>query len=277
MSTPREDSPGKICVFCGADCASRPRTKDSRGRYYCQPCYQQALKEARARPAAPKAAPSAPPRPPQAPPVRPAAPARRPAPARAPVAIAPADGADALADLMELETAAAALPEGAVCRGCGSALPPGAVLCTNCGLNLKTGRQAAAAAVAEPAVQAAKAKTGGGLKLDGVTGMLTTPLGATAIQALIVLAVFGVAKSSDGLAAPALILLQVYSLAVGIWVLVSAFREGVGTGLLCLCVPFYALYFVLVKNSNPHLKGAFGVSVLATICGVMLKSALPGM
>ncbi len=33
----------KICVICGQDCSNCPRTKDPRGRYYCQPCYERAL------------------------------------------------------------------------------------------------------------------------------------------------------------------------------------------------------------------------------------------
>ncbi len=31
--------PPKICVACGQDCSGKPRTKDPRGQYYCQECY----------------------------------------------------------------------------------------------------------------------------------------------------------------------------------------------------------------------------------------------
>jgi hypothetical protein len=41
MSTP--SNAGKICVSCGEDVAAKPRTKDAKGRYYCQPCYQKAI------------------------------------------------------------------------------------------------------------------------------------------------------------------------------------------------------------------------------------------
>lgn len=33
----------KLCVICREDCAGRPRTKDAKGQYYCQPCYDDAL------------------------------------------------------------------------------------------------------------------------------------------------------------------------------------------------------------------------------------------
>lgn len=40
----------KICVKCGTDCAGKPRTKDSKGRYMCRPCAD-AVEQARAEPA----------------------------------------------------------------------------------------------------------------------------------------------------------------------------------------------------------------------------------
>ncbi len=50
----------KTCVLCGEDCSGKPRTKDARGRYYCQPCYDEAKRQVDAR----KAAAAAPPPPP---------------------------------------------------------------------------------------------------------------------------------------------------------------------------------------------------------------------
>jgi hypothetical protein len=47
--------PAKLCVFCGADCAGRPRTKDAQGRYYHKECYEKVMKERRAQ-AAPRGA-----------------------------------------------------------------------------------------------------------------------------------------------------------------------------------------------------------------------------
>jgi hypothetical protein len=36
----------KVCVICGQDVADRPRTKDSRGHYYCKECYRAAAAQA---------------------------------------------------------------------------------------------------------------------------------------------------------------------------------------------------------------------------------------
>ena len=44
------EAASKICVKCGTDCAGKPRTKDSKGRYMCRPCAD-AVEQARAEPA----------------------------------------------------------------------------------------------------------------------------------------------------------------------------------------------------------------------------------
>lgn len=38
----------KICVICGEDCSGRPRIKDSKGRYYCKSCHEEALRRKQA-------------------------------------------------------------------------------------------------------------------------------------------------------------------------------------------------------------------------------------
>jgi hypothetical protein len=45
-----------------------------------------------------------------------------------------------------------------------------------------------------------------------------------------------------------------FSLGMHIAVAVAAFREGVGTGLLALCIPLYALYFVFKTSDSDTLK-----------------------
>ncbi len=54
----------------------------------------------------------------------------------------------------------------------------------------------------------------------------------------------------------------VYSLTVHIMVLVAAFRDSVGTGFMALCIPFYALYFVLRDDDNPTLKILYPIGVI---------------
>jgi uncharacterized membrane protein YfcA len=38
----------------------------------------------------------------------------------------------------------------------------------------------------------------------------------------------------------------------GIWLLVEAFKEEVIQGVLCLCVPCYALYYAFARLDSPH-------------------------
>lgn len=59
MASPNQ-SGGKICAICHEDCSSRARTKDRAGRYYCQECFDAAMKKKAAR----KKAVAAPPPPP---------------------------------------------------------------------------------------------------------------------------------------------------------------------------------------------------------------------
>lgn len=64
-----------------------------------------------------------------------------------------------------------------------------------------------------------------------------------------------------------------YMLVVGIAVLVTAFKESVGTGFMTLCIPFYALYFVFVKSESDTLKFTYGLSLILGIAfQVALKS-----
>ncbi|MHC4949257.1 MAG: hypothetical protein ACYTG1_13545 [Planctomycetota bacterium] len=35
-----QNTSGKTCVYCGEDCADRPRIRDPKGRYSCQACLE---------------------------------------------------------------------------------------------------------------------------------------------------------------------------------------------------------------------------------------------
>ena len=66
----------------------------------------------------------------------------------------------------------------------------------------------------------------------------------------------------------------------GIIILVGAFRESVGQGLLCLCIPFYILYFAFAKFESEK-KGLIiaiwlGGSIIGNILQVMAASAAIG-
>lgn len=57
-----------------------------------------------------------------------------------------------------------------------------------------------------------------------------------------------------------------YVLAVHIVTTIHAFQnEGVGTGFLTLCLPFYALYYVFKVADSDTLKVLYGFSILINI------------
>ena len=234
----------KPCVVCGADCANRPRTKDRHGRYYCRPCYDRLLVKARAQSAR----------------QRTPATARRLPPKPAPSTVSTFGD-----DLLELDGGAAVAVAERPCPGCGHALPTGAVLCTACGYNLQTGsRVVVAQAAPAPKASAAPAQP------SAISGLLVSPLALSGIQALIILGLFILAKSNPELAPVYMAVSGLYVLAIQIWAVVCGFREGVVTGLLCLFLPGYILYFVFAKCGSPYVRGAY----LVLILGLVLRFAL---
>ncbi len=58
-----------------------------------------------------------------------------------------------------------------------------------------------------------------------------------------------------------------------IWILIEAFKMGVGEGLLTLCVPCYVFYFVFAKLQHPQK----GLMVGMWLGGSILGSVLNGM
>lgn len=65
----------------------------------------------------------------------------------------------------------------------------------------------------------------------------------------------------------------------GIIILISAFQEDVIQGVLCLCVPFYALYYAIVRFQHEKkmliLGGWLGATVLGAIC-MAIQGAMAG-
>lgn len=102
----------KICIVCGADCADRPRLKDSQGRYACQSCV-----EAKRRP-------------------RRAAKAKAPKPVAA-VAPSAGDGAGFSMDQFLGDVRPA---DANPCPKCGMGRPTDAVVCMQCGFDSASGR-----------------------------------------------------------------------------------------------------------------------------------------
>lgn len=108
----------KICVVCGADCAARPRLKDSQGRYACQSCV-----EAKRRPRQAAKAKA-----------KPTEPVKAPKPAAAPSAGA-GDAFDMDQFLGTVHTA-----DANPCPKCGMGRAADAVVCMQCGFDSAAGR-----------------------------------------------------------------------------------------------------------------------------------------
>ena len=147
----------KICAICGKDCSNDLRIKDPKGRYFHRDCYERAA-QAQHQQAPPAPIPEAPPvdsipiepAPLETLAVEPVPP--EPPPVPQPSAEPPPAQMEDNADVFEVEEDSQSdLPPEAIyqtahttdfaCPGCGAAMGPGAIICTNCGYNTKTGRQ----------------------------------------------------------------------------------------------------------------------------------------
>jgi len=143
-----------------------------------------------------------------------------------------------------------------VCPSCSAALPRGAILCINCGYNLKTGQRMVAGRPAAPGKPSSDQwETPWYKTAYPYVGLLVVALGLFYLL---------------GRGNPAMMLAFVgtavlYSLTIHIIVIVAAFRESAGTGFLTLCIPFYAIYFVFKVSDNDTLKILYGVAVLVEL------------
>lgn len=138
----------KPCAICGGECAGQPRTKDGKGRYYHQSCYEEALARKKAARQQPRDASAG----------EPVAPPAPPAPSAGDELIDPnvyvPDASDdpMMAELFGLEEGSsmaapddgggfAAAPPAAggtiSCPNCGQMLGSDAVICVSCGYDVR--------------------------------------------------------------------------------------------------------------------------------------------
>jgi len=140
----------KICTVCGEDCSNKPRTKDARGNYYCKECYEQASAQRKSKAASPPAS----------------ATDRR-----------LVDPAPLSADMMDqLIAAAPVVAVTAHCSQCGFALPPGGIICANCGFNEQT-----KSAVSKTKIKKAPRGPTGGIIWPPLVGIVSMVIGACGV------------------------------------------------------------------------------------------------
>jgi hypothetical protein len=233
----------KICVICGEDCSNKPRTKDSKGRYYCKPCHDQALREKRGIAKTAKAAAVFKPPPP---------PKKR------------DDDPLSLLDELIPDVAPVAAAGGVrACANCGGAMTPGAVICLNCGFNTQTGHKL------DVSVSKPKRDDGGATDFLGTNGPLFAGLGAVVIYAALAFVTNGISDPQSAVATYYAFHMP-FATAAWIFVLVLAFKESVGTGFLTLCVPCYILYFVYGVTDSRWAKFLYSASLVGNVIWIVM-------
>ncbi|MCL4741607.1 MAG: hypothetical protein KJZ54_05315 [Phycisphaerales bacterium] len=97
------DGTAKVCVICKQDCSGRPHVKDKQGRYACRACIEKQQARSASKPT-----------------------------------LQPQPGGmdPVMARLVEGSVAVKSTP----CPQCSSPIPPGGVVCVQCGFNTETGK-----------------------------------------------------------------------------------------------------------------------------------------
>lgn len=147
------------------------------------------------------------------------------------------------------------------CPACGKAFAADAVICTECGLNLRTGERMPA-----PSGASAQRMTEAPSRKAMESGMPTWLWGIVGGLGLLLAAGW----FSPGMATAYAVVSGLFSLVVGILVLIAAFKESVGQGFLTLCIPFYVLYFVYGRLEDRLLRALFTVALISRVLGLVI-------
>jgi hypothetical protein len=154
---------------------------------------------------------------------------------------------------------------GRTCQSCGAGVEPDAMICTLCGTNLETGQriqQKPPTPSKKPGAKRSKARSAAGE--DGP--WYKTPYPYLGLFVAIVGALYYFGRESPGAMIGFALALLAYILVSHIIVVVVAFKdEGVVSGLLCLCIPLYAAYYVFFRSENQTLQAIYGVSVVIAL------------
>lgn len=67
-------------------------------------------------------------------------------------------------------------------------------------------------------------------------------------------------------------LLYLVSFVISIMILIHAFQASVGQGLLCLCIPFYILYYAFARYQHPKKNLLLAAWLIGGILGGALYS-----
>jgi len=155
------------------------------------------------------------------------------------------------------------------CPGCGAGVTPDAMICTQCGTNLQTGRrhQQDQPTRSKPGAKRSKPRKSPG----GESPWYKTPHP----YLLLLLGGFGAlyyfGREDETMAMVFLGSRLFYGLCIHIATVVCAWRdEGTLWGVLCLLIPLVGIYYVFFRSENPTLQAFYGVNILLTLTSWLL-------
>lgn len=248
-----QGSTSKVCVVCQEDCAGRPRVKDKQGRYFCEPCYEEARRRMQEKQAVSTKSMETP---------ELAGETCDETAIDEPVVDEFNDDPPMLNDLVD--QLAPTMPQTketprTQCELCGELIPVDAVLCTSCGYNRKTGEKIA--------VKKQRARS----DWAADSGFFITPVVAGIGLMVVFALLFFAGRTADPAALTLFALTGVLGLGVWIVVLIGAFQTSIGQGLLTFFVPLYIVWFVYGVQHSSYIKWLFGAILVGNVlCSVLI-------
>ncbi|HYE02235.1 MAG TPA: hypothetical protein VD963_03260, partial [Phycisphaerales bacterium] len=227
--------PAKTCMFCGLDCAGKPRIKDARGRYACKDCAARHAARTGSVPATPRPAP----------------------PGRADDEL---EGID-LGGAVAAEAVAHAPTPMQGCPDCGGHLDPAAVLCVRCGYDTRTRRGARTKIAAERDERAPRTRRRRGIHISGSTFAF--------IMIGLLAALFALAQVEPSMAIAYLVVAGLYTFGYYILLVITPFQDGDtawGVVNIFSFVPIIGLatlYYVFCVSERASLQVMFLAQFLA--------------
>ena len=229
----------KSCTICGIDCTNRPRVKDQKGRYMCQECFDKAKKTKQIQKSPPPAAGAT---------------------SSKTVDTSILNDNSFLLDMGSSN--AAGTGSGKACPECGRVMSAHAVVCIGCGYNATTGKRLNLKIEKPKKIKQAKAAGGGGPAIDLSSGPAVF---------LIVLALMGVGIGLGFVEPTAgMVITYVVSFAVGVWVIVEAFKLSLIAGLASIFLPLAGVSIGLFFAEDARVRWALLASRIGTIAQVAL-------
>ena len=151
----------------------------------------------------------------------------------------------------------------AVCPSCEQPLPRGAMLCLNCGYNTITRQRTLPGRAAIPAQRRDASRE---------PPWYLTPYPYVGALLVVLALLYYLGRENRQFMLAFMGIAGLYYLATHILIAVYAFRhEGITYGLVTLCIPFVAFYYVLRVCDNDTLRVLYGLAVAIFILAKMAK------